>query len=57
MGSVVLYAIGAGSVGLGFYEVWRDGTIDHQAFVVGGMCIVTAAGLQIVRDVWRRLRR
>jgi hypothetical protein len=31
--------------------------VEPDAFVVGGMCIVSAAGIQIVRDLWRRLKR
>jgi hypothetical protein len=52
-----LYAIGAAAVAFGFYAFWRNGIVSQNAFAIGGICIVSAAALQIVHDLWRRLRR
>jgi hypothetical protein len=53
----MLYVIGAGLTAYGFYAFWRDATVNQNAFVLGAVCLVAAAGLQILRDLWRRLRR
>lgn len=57
MRAVILYVIGFGATGFGFYQFWRDGTLNQQMFVVGGTCIAAAAALQIVRDLWRWIGR
>ena len=41
----------------GFYEFWRDGTVDQNAFMIGATCVAAAAALQVVSDLWRRMRR
>lgn len=53
----LVYAIGFGAVAFGFYRFWHDGTVDQQPFVIGGVCIFTAALIQVIRDIWHRLRR
>lgn len=57
MRAAILYAIGVGTMGFGFYEFWRDGTVNQQLFVIGGTCLGAAAALQIVQDLWRRFGR
>ena len=57
MRTAFLYLIGVGAVGFGFYEFWRDHVVDQNAFMLGGLCLATAAGVQVAQDLWRRLRR
>jgi hypothetical protein len=57
MRPVILYVIGAALTVYGFYVFWRDSTVNQNAFVFGAICLASAAGLQIIRDLWRRLRR
>ncbi len=57
MRAAVLYIIGVGAVSFGFYEFWRDQRVDQNAFMLGGLCLATAAGIQILSDLWRRLKR
>jgi hypothetical protein len=52
-----LYAIGSAAVGFAFFEFWRDRIADQNAFLIGGLCIAAAAGMQVLGDIWRRLRR
>ena len=53
----LVYAIGFGAMAYGFYQFWNDSTVNPQAFVIGGTCVFTAATVQVVVDIWRRLRR
>ena len=53
----LLYAIGGAAVAFGFFEFWRDRVADQNAFLIGGICIAAAAALQVIGDIWRRLRR
>ena len=57
MRAVLLYCIGFGGLGYGFYEFWRDRSVDQNAFMIGGTCVAAAAALQVFTDLWRRLRR
>jgi hypothetical protein len=57
MRTALLYFIGFASVSFGFYEFWRDQLVDQNAFMIGGVCLATAAGIQVLRDLWRRLKR
>jgi hypothetical protein len=57
MRSIVLYLIGFGSLGYGFYEFYLDRTVDQNAFMIGGTCVAVAAFLQVVSDLWQRLTR
>jgi hypothetical protein len=41
----------------GFYQFWRDGTANAHALTIGGICLGTAALIQVVQDLWQRLRR
>jgi hypothetical protein len=36
---------------------WDTSVVAPDPFVVGGICIVSAAGVQVARDLWRRLKR
>jgi hypothetical protein len=53
----VLYGIGAAALGYGFWEFWRGDTLDQNAFIIGGVCLTAAAALQVLGDIWRRLRK
>ncbi len=53
----ILYVAGFGAMAFGFYEFWRDGSVYQQTFIVGGICIASAAAVQIAQDLWKRLRR
>ncbi len=53
----IVYAIGVGSLAFGFYEFWRAGTVNQHAFLIGGTCIGAAAAIQVMRDLWDRMRR
>lgn len=53
----LLYIIGVAAIGFGFYQFWRDAVVNQEAFLVGGVCLASGAGLQVLRDLWRRLRR
>jgi len=53
----ILYVVGFCAVAYGFYEFWHDDIVDQNALLVGSVCIAAAAGLGIIADVWRRLRR
>ncbi len=55
--AIVLYIIGFGALAFGFFEFWRYRTVDQNAFMLGGTCVAVAAALQVVSDVWRRLRK
>jgi len=55
--ALILYAIGAGSLAYGFYEFWRAGVVDQNAFGIGAVCLGAAAGLQVLQDLWRKLTR
>ena len=57
MRTAVLYVIGVSAVTFGFYEFWRQQLVDQNAFVIGGLCLATAAGLQVIADLWRKLKR
>ena len=57
MRTALLYVIGSGSLAYGFYEFWRDQTVDQNAFVIGSTCVAVAAALQVFTDVWRKLMR
>ncbi len=57
MRAVLLYIIGFGALAFGFYEFWRDGSVDQNAFMIGATCVGVAAALQVVTDLWRRLRK
>lgn len=57
MRALILYVIGFGSLGFGFYQFWRDGTLSQNLFMIGGTCVASAAALQIVQDLWRRFGR
>jgi hypothetical protein len=54
---VILYLIGIAAFVDGAFFYWRDSVVVSDAFMVGTTCIVSAAGLQVVRDLWRRLRK
>jgi len=53
----ILYVLGVALTGYGFYAFWRDGTVNQNALIFGAICLAAAAGLQILADLWRRLRR
>jgi len=55
--AILLYVIGFGALVFGFYEFWRDRTVDQNAFMIGGTCVAVAAALQVFSDLWRRFRR
>ncbi|HUK61686.1 MAG TPA: hypothetical protein VLV15_00085 [Dongiaceae bacterium] len=57
MRAILLYVIGFGALVFGFYEFWRDRTVDQNAFMIGGTCVAVAAALQVFSDLWRRFRR
>lgn len=57
MRAALLYLVGAGTTGYGFYQFWHDGTLNQQMFMIGGTCIGAAALLQVAQDLWKRLRR
>ena len=57
MRAIVLYVIGFGALAFGFFEFWRDRSVDQNAFVIGGTCVAVAAALQVATDLWRRLTR
>ena len=52
----LVYAIGFGAVAFGFYQFWRDGTVSQHPFVIGGICILTAAAIDVILDIWHRVR-
>jgi hypothetical protein len=54
---VILYAIGVALTAYGFYAFWRDATVNQNAFVFGAICLAAGAGLQVLHDLWRKLRR
>ncbi|HZT78518.1 MAG TPA: hypothetical protein VFA27_17850 [Vicinamibacterales bacterium] len=53
----MLYLIGFGALAYGFFEFWRDRTVDQNAFMIGATCVGVAAALQVVTDLWRRLTK
>jgi hypothetical protein len=53
----LLYVIGGAAVAYGFVEFWLDDVADQNAFVFGGVCIAIAAGVQVLDEIWRKLRR
>ncbi len=57
MRAVLLYVAGFGAMAFGFYQFWRDGSVYQQTFIIGGICIASAAAFQIARDLWKRLGR
>jgi hypothetical protein len=58
MGSpTILYTLGVGAFCYGWYVYWKTSLVDPDPFVIAGIFVVTAAGLQVVRDLWGRLRR
>ncbi len=57
MRAILLYVIGFASLVYGFYEFWRDRTVDQNAFMIGGTCVAVAAALQVFTDVWQRLTK
>jgi hypothetical protein len=54
---VILYVVGAGAFAYGMYEYFRTGLVDTGAFTLAAICVVSAAGIQVVRDLWQRLLR
>jgi hypothetical protein len=50
---LILYAIGAAAFGYGWYTYWRTGHVGPDPFVVASICVVSAAGIQVARDLWR----
>jgi hypothetical protein len=52
-----LYVVGVLSIGFAVYQFWHDGSVNQQAFLIGGVCVATAAGIQIIRDLWGRIQR
>ena len=57
MRTALLYLIGVFAVTFGFYEFWHEQLVDQNAFIIGGLCLATAAGLQVIADLWRKLKR
>ena len=57
MRAILLYTIGFGALGYGFFEFWRDHAVDQNAFMIGGTCVAVAAALQVAIDLWRRLTK
>ncbi len=57
MRATTLYLLGVGITAFGFYQFWRDRTLDPQLFIIGGGCIAAAAAVQVIADLWRRMRR
>ena len=53
----ILYMLGIMSIGFGVYQLWHDGSVSQQAFLNGSVCVATAAGIQIIRDLWGRIHR
>lgn len=53
----LLYLVGGAAVAYGFVEFWLDGVADQNATLIGVICIGVAAGLQVLAETWRRLRR
>jgi hypothetical protein len=57
MAPTILYLLGTAAFAYGWYSYWKTSLVDPDPFVLAGMFVVTAAGVQIVRDLWARLRR
>jgi hypothetical protein len=53
----IVYVIGVVSLGVGFFEFWHRGTANQTAIMVGTTCLVGAATIHVIRDLWHRLRR
>jgi hypothetical protein len=53
----LVYLIGLVSLGVGFYQFWRRGLVDQNAFLIGTTCLVAAAVIQVVRGLWHQLKR
>ena len=53
----ILYLAGVAAFVYGWYVYWQTGIVEPDPFVIAGLCVVSAAGVQVVRDLWRRLRR
>jgi hypothetical protein len=53
----LVYLMGIAALAYGFYQFWRDGTANAHAMMIGGTCLGTAALVQVVQDLWERLRR
>jgi hypothetical protein len=53
----IVYMIGVVALGVGFVEFWHRGTANQTAFLVGTTCLVVAAFIHVVLDVWHRLHR
>jgi hypothetical protein len=54
---LILYVVGVVAFLMGCYDYWRDGTVVKVAFLAAGVCVLSAACIQIVRDLWRAMRR
>ena len=57
MQPLILYLVGAGAFCMGAYEYFSSGTVDTGPFMVMMVCLVSGAGIQVVRDLWRRFLR
>ena len=57
MSPTILYLLGVAAFAYGWYVYWKTSLVDPDPFVLAGVFVVTAAGVQIVRDLWARLRR
>jgi hypothetical protein len=53
----IMYLIGVVALGVGFVEFWQRDTIDQTAFLTGTTCIIAAAAMHVIRDLWRRPHR
>ncbi len=53
----ILYVLGVAAFGYGWYFYWKTSLVDPDPFVLAGVFVVTAAGVQVVRDLMGRLRR
>jgi hypothetical protein len=54
---LILYIVGVVAFLMGCYQYWRDGTVVRMAFLMAGVCVLSGACIQIVRDLWRAMRR
>lgn len=54
---LILYTAGAAAFAYGWYTYWRTGLVAPDPFVVAGICVVSAAAIQVVRDLWQRFLR
>ena len=53
----IVYGIGFASLVFGFYEFWSEGTVNQHAFLIGGTAVGAAAAVQVIQDLWHRMRR